>query len=66
MKKISIIYWTTTILFAAFMTFSAVPDILMVSAAKVFMTHLGYPEVFYSFYRGRKINGFHCHPDTGI
>ena len=39
------------------MTFSAVPDILMVSAAKVFMTHFGYPEYFIPFIGVAKLMG---------
>lgn len=58
MKKIKIIYWTTTILFAGFMTFSAIPDILVVEEAKEFMTtHLGYPVYFIPFIGVAKLLG---------
>ena len=49
MKNTKLIYWTTTILFSAFMIFSAIPDILVVEDAKQFMSHLGYPVYFIPF-----------------
>lgn len=49
MNRTKIIYWTCTILFAGFMLFSAIPDILVVDAAKEFLTHLGYPIYFIPF-----------------
>jgi hypothetical protein len=49
MKKTNIIYWTVTILFAAFMLFSAIPDILLTPEAKAFMGNLGYPDYFTRF-----------------
>lgn len=50
MKKVNTIYWITTGLFCAFMLFSAIPDILMVPEATVFMEeHLGYPAYFTPF-----------------
>ncbi|MBL7892703.1 MAG: DoxX family protein [Bacteroidia bacterium] len=57
MKTTKIIYWTTTILFAAFMTFSAIPDILMVDDAIKFMTHLNYPVYFIPFIGVAKLLG---------
>lgn len=57
MKTTRIIYWTTTILFAAFMTFSAIPDILMVDDAIKFMTHLNYPLYFIPFIGVAKLLG---------
>jgi hypothetical protein len=49
MKKTNILYWTFTGLFAAFMLFSAIPDILVVPEAVEFMTKLGYPQYIIAF-----------------
>lgn len=57
MKKTKIIYWTTTLLFAGFMAFSAVPDILLSPDAVQFITHLGYPEYFIVFIGVAKLLG---------
>ncbi len=57
MKKNKIIYWSTTGLFAAFMTFSAIPDMLKVPEAIQFITHLGYPEYFIPFIGLAKLLG---------
>jgi len=57
MKPIKIIYWTTTILFAGFMIFSAIPDIFMDAEAKKFMAHLGYPEYIMPFIGIAKLLG---------
>ena len=57
MKKIKIIYWVITILFAGFMIFTAVPDVLMVPAAVKFMTELGYPKYFIPFIGVAKVLG---------
>jgi len=57
MKKNKIIYWSTTGLFAAFMTFSAIPDMLKVPEAMQFITHLGYPEYFIPFIGLAKLLG---------
>lgn len=46
MKKTNIIFWSVTILFAAFMLFTAIPEIVNNAEAKEFMKHLGYPEYF--------------------
>jgi len=44
MKKNKIIYWIFTILFAGFMIFSSIPDILITPEAATFMKDLlGYP-----------------------
>lgn len=43
MKKTTIFYWVVTGLFAAFMTFSSVPDIMVVKDAKDIFKQLGYP-----------------------
>ena len=43
MKKTKIIYWIVTILFAAFMLFSSIPDIMSTTDAIAFMkVQLGY------------------------
>jgi uncharacterized membrane protein YphA (DoxX/SURF4 family) len=57
MKKIKIIYWILTALFAAFMIFTAVPDVLMVPDAVTFMNHLGYPDYFTPFIGVAKVLG---------
>ncbi len=57
MRSTKIIYWTTTILFAGFMIFSAIPDIFMDSEAKKFMGHLGYPEYIMPFIGIAKLLG---------
>jgi len=57
MKSTKIIYWTTTILFAGFMIFSAIPDLSMTSEAKKFMDHLGYPEYIMPFIGIAKLLG---------
>jgi hypothetical protein len=57
MKKTKIIYWILTILFAVFMAFTAVPDILLVPDAVKFMTHLGYPNYFTQFIGVAKVLG---------
>ncbi len=57
MKSTKIIYWTTTILFAGFMIFSAIPDIAMTDETKQFMRHLGYPDYFMPFIGIAKLLG---------
>jgi len=57
MKKIKNIYWISTILFAGFMAFTAVPDILLVPEAKTFIMQLGYPEYFIPFIGVAKLLG---------
>ncbi len=57
MKKTKIIYWASTILFAGFMTFSAVPDVIMEENTVAFMTHLGYPLYFIPFIGVAKLLG---------
>jgi uncharacterized membrane protein YphA (DoxX/SURF4 family) len=50
MKKTNTIYWIFTILFAGFMLFSSIPDILRVpSAVDMISTQLHYPEYFVLF-----------------
>lgn len=57
MKKTKIFYWITTILFALFMAFTALPDITLNKDAVVFMTHLGYPNYFTVFIGVAKMLG---------
>lgn len=46
MKKLTITYWVITGIFAAFMLFSAIPDILSAPEAVTMVTGLGYPKYF--------------------
>lgn len=58
MKKTRILYWVFTGLFAAFMAFTAIPDIMMMKDAVTFMTeHLGYPAYFLPFIGVAKVLG---------
>ena len=57
MKKTKIIYWIITGLFAAFMLFTAIPDIILVPDAIKFMTDLGYPLYFIPFIGVAKVLG---------
>ncbi|MCW3083464.1 MAG: hypothetical protein JWP12_830 [Bacteroidetes bacterium] len=57
MKKTNIIYWTLTGLFAAFMIFTAIPDILKTPETVDFMTKLGYPVYFTPFIGVAKVLG---------
>lgn len=57
MKTKKIIYWSSTILFAAFMAFSAIPDILKDPDAMKFITNLGYPDYFIPFIGVAKLLG---------
>ena len=57
MKKTNVVYWVITALFAAFMAFTAIPDILMVADAVTFMNHLGYPGYFTPFIGVAKVAG---------
>jgi hypothetical protein len=49
MKKTNTLYWIVTVIFAAFMLFSAIPDIMVIPAAVTVMNHLGYPHYIISF-----------------
>jgi hypothetical protein len=57
MKKIRIWYWVVTILFAGFMLFSGVPDLMMVPDAVTMITGLGYPKYFIPFLGVAKVLG---------
>jgi len=57
MKNNKTLYWIITGLFAAFMLFSALPDILTVPDAVTLMNHLGYPKYFIPFIGVAKLLG---------
>lgn len=57
MKKITIWYWTITLLFSAFMIFSSIPDIMMTPEAVAMITGLGYPTYFVPFIGVAKVLG---------
>ncbi|RYZ55202.1 MAG: DoxX family protein [Sphingobacteriales bacterium] len=57
MKKTKIIYLVATFLFAAFMLFTAIPDIIVTQEAATFMKHLGYPPYFTPFIGIAKVLG---------
>jgi len=56
-KKIRIAYWIVTGLFAAFMLFSAIPDIMVVPDAVTMVTGLGYPKYLIRFLGVAKLLG---------
>jgi uncharacterized membrane protein YphA (DoxX/SURF4 family) len=56
-KKDKIIYWVSTGLFAAFMLFTAIPDVINSPQAVEFMTKLGYPLYFTPFIGVAKVLG---------
>lgn len=58
MKRTKMLYWTCTILFAAFMAMSAIPDVLsMPIAVKGMHEGLGYPLYFIPFIGVAKLLG---------
>jgi uncharacterized membrane protein YphA (DoxX/SURF4 family) len=57
MKKTKVLYWIFTGLFAAFMVFTAIPDVMQVPDAVKFMSHLGYPGYFTPFIGIAKVLG---------
>lgn len=57
MKKINTYYWIVTGIFAAFMTFSAIPDIIMEPEAVTMISGLGYPHYFIPFIGVAKVLG---------
>lgn len=57
MKRTKTLYWIFTALFAAFMTFSSLPDAAMTKDAVAFMAHLGYPAYFVRFIGVAKLLG---------
>ncbi|MDZ4070828.1 MAG: DoxX family protein [Sediminibacterium sp.] len=57
-KSTKLIYWITTALFAGFMIFSAIPNILVNEESKQFLSgYLGYPEYFIRFIGIAKLLG---------
>ncbi|MBL0882238.1 MAG: DoxX family protein [Chitinophagaceae bacterium] len=57
-KSTKLIYWITTALFAGFMIFSAVPNIMVNEESKQFLSgYLGYPEYFIRFIGIAKLLG---------
>lgn len=57
MKKIKIAYWIVTVLFAGFMIFTAIPDIMIIPEAVKFMADLGYPAYLLPFVGWAKVLG---------
>lgn len=57
MKKTRILYWTITGIFAAFMLFTAIPDIMMSPDAVKMISGLGYPHYFIPFIGVAKVLG---------
>jgi hypothetical protein len=57
MKNLKIYYWVSTIVFAGFMAFTAVPDVLKSEDAMKFIMALGYPDYFVPFIGVAKILG---------
>lgn len=57
MKKTKILYWIVTGIFAAFMLFSAIPDIMVVPDAITLITGLGYPKYIIPFLGWAKLLG---------
>ena len=58
MKKTKILYWIITGLFAAFMLFSAIPDIMVVPDAVTMVSDgLGYPKYIIPFLGVAKLSG---------
>jgi uncharacterized membrane protein YphA (DoxX/SURF4 family) len=58
MKKLNIIYWTTTVLFAGFMLMSGIQNAMATpESVKLIVTDLGYPHYFVSYIGVVKILG---------
>jgi len=58
MKKTNIIYWIFTGIFAAFMAFSAIPDVISEpDAVKIISNQLGYPAYIIPFLGVAKLLG---------
>jgi hypothetical protein len=57
MKKTKILYWIFTGLFAAFMIFTSIPEVMMSKDALTFMRGLGYPDYISPFLGVAKILG---------
>ncbi len=57
MNRTKLVYWISTSLFAAFMAFTAIPDIFLEPDAVAFISKLGYPEYFIVFIGIAKLLG---------
>ena len=58
MKRISLIYWIVTGLFAAFMIFSSISNVILAPEAVALLSdHLGYPQYIIPFLGAAKIVG---------
>ena len=57
MKKTKTYYWIILSLFSAFMLFSAVPNLLLLPDALIFMHQLQYPDYFSQFLGIAKVLG---------
>jgi hypothetical protein len=57
MKKINLLYWVITIIFAGFMLFTALPDVMMKPEATDFIMTLGYPKYLVAFLGVAKVLG---------
>ena len=57
MRKLNSIYWIVTVLFAVFMIFTAIPDIVRQPEAMQFIQALGYPDYFIPFIGVAKVLG---------
>ena len=57
MKNTKTLFWIFTGLFAAFMLFSAIPDVFVIPDAAAFITQLGYPKYFVPFIGIAKVLG---------
>jgi uncharacterized membrane protein YphA (DoxX/SURF4 family) len=58
MKKTNIAYWIVTVLFAGFMIFSAIPNIMSTKESiDLITTHMGYPAYFIPFIGWAKLLG---------
>ncbi|HVM89077.1 MAG TPA: DoxX family protein [Puia sp.] len=57
MKKTNLIFWVVTIIFAAFMLFSAAGEIMNTADAKAVTNQLGYPSYFNLFLGVLKVLG---------
>lgn len=57
-KKLNIAYWVVVALFGGFMTFSAIPDIMMdADAVKMIHNDMGYPMYFLKYIGVAKVLG---------
>lgn len=57
MKTTKIVYWATTGLFAAFMLFTAIPNVIVDDASIGLFTSLGYPKYLIPFIGWLKLLG---------